>query len=260
MLDLYTATLGATLKLLSRDVDALGESVNWHIIHPEGVRLTEDIARSATLCTEDRSGGLYAALNQVGNMSGDARWLSYINDDDRLLCGFSRMFNLHLEQSDERVIAFGRVIMLDEAGNALYDFPISDRMQDLAALWAEGVMPFTQQGMIFSRMVWNALGGYDESYRYSGDLDFWVRAHFAGFRFKFYNFPVAAWRIRPGQLSANKEAVQLETNRALAPIRALTIPWRRRQMAKLRFRLRNLPHYAQRIIKLGRLRQAAVFR
>jgi len=259
MLDIYTATLGAKLELLRQDIDALGGLTIWHIIHPPGVSFTESVAAGAALCCESRSGGLYSALNEVCATSGQAMWLSYINDDDRLLDGFGKMLKLHLAEANENVIAFGRVIMRDEHGVSLYDFPCTDRMQDLAPLWHESIMPFTQQGMIFSRTAWKTLGGFDGSYRYSGDLDFWVRAHLAGFTFKYYDLPVAAWRIRPGQLSGNKAAVQIETQRALAPILALDIPWHKRQIAKLRFRIRNLPHYCHRLVKLGEFRQASVF-
>jgi hypothetical protein len=259
MLDIYTATLGAKLELLRRDIDALGESTFWHVIHPPGASFTGGVAARASLCCESRSCGLYSALNEVCATSGQERWLSYVNDDDRLLGGFGKMVKLHLAEANENVIAFGRVNMCDEHGASLYEFPFTDRMHDLAPLWAESIMPFTQQGMIFSRLVWETLGGFDERYRYSGDLDFWVRAHLAGFTFKFYDLPVAAWSIRPGQLSGHRAAVQLETERALAPIREMNLSWVERKLAKLRFRLRNSPQYIRRGLKLRRLRQAEVF-
>jgi glycosyltransferase involved in cell wall biosynthesis len=215
---------------------------------PEGVRFY----------AEERS-GMYSAINS-GFRNCEGEWLSYINDDDRLEEGFTAMVKSHCVTGNEAKIAYGRVKMINEYGNSLYDYPWTGRVADIVALWSAGIMPFTQQGMVFHRSVWDRLGGFDGSYRYSGDLDFWVRAHLAGYTFKSYDLTVASWRIRPGQLSSNKSAVQAETKRALAPIRALRLPCSSRNIAKLRFRFRNFFQYLQRISKIGRLTQASVFR
>ena len=207
----------------------------------------------------ERSTGMYGALN-CGVASTTAKWITYINDDDALGPGFITMAHRHCIAGNERVIAYGRVAMIDAAGRELYQFPTTGKASDRLALWRLGIIPFTQQGMLFSRLVWETLAGFDESYRYSGDLDFWVRAHLAGFTFKYYDLPAAAWRIRPGQLSGHHVAVREETERALAPIREMNFPWWVQKQAKLRFRVRNLPQYFWRGLKLRRLRQAGVFR
>jgi GT2 family glycosyltransferase len=201
---------------------------------------------------------MYAAINSAMREC-PGEWFSYINDDDRLERGFGEMLREHCVPANERVIAYGRVDMIDEAGRRLYGFPSTGRAGDIAALWCEGIMPFTQQGMIAHRSVWDAVGGFDENYRYSGDLDFWVRARQCGFRFKYYNKTVACWRIRRGQLSANKAGVRRETTRALTPVMAHPPSWWRRLSAKARFRLVNIPCYLGRWARLGRLRQSEVF-
>jgi glycosyltransferase involved in cell wall biosynthesis len=231
----------------------------WCVVCPphRRVALGEMLGGEAQVIGE-RSTGMYGAVN-CGIAFTTANWITYINDDDALAPGFNLMAHRHCIAENERVVAYGRVAMIDEAGGELYQFPTTGEAADRLELWREGIMPFTQQGMIFSRLVWETLGGFDESYHYSGDLDFWVRAHIAGFTFKFYDLKVAAWRIRPGQLSGHHLAVQLETERALAPILDMNLSWGGRKLAKLRFRWRNSPHYIRRGLKLRRLRQAKVF-
>lgn len=260
-LALITPTLG--LRSAEEYAQILPERVPgwpWCVVCPPQRR----VALSAMLGGEaqvidERSAGMYGAVN-CGVEFTTAEWITYINDDDALEPGFVTMAHRHCVAGNERVIAYGRVAMIDLSSRELYQFPTTGEAADRLALWREGIMPFTQQGMIFSRQVWETLGGFDESYRYSGDLDFWVRAHLAGFTFKFFGLPVAAWRIRTGQLSGHHVAVREETERALAPIREMKLPWWVQKQAKLRFRVRNLPQYFLRGLKLHRLRQAGVFR
>lgn len=204
-------------------------------------------------------GGMYAALNQGLSAPGDWRWFSYINDDDRLGSDFAKLAALHCRPENRRVIAFGRVRMVDEAGRTLYDFPTTDRLGDLPALLFEGIMPFTQQGMIAAREVWEALGGFDSSYRLAGDLDFWVRAWKAGFEFRFYDLWVGDWRLRAGQQSADSQRMWTEQERCLAVAREAAPAFGIRFAAKWRFRLRNTRNYLARFWRLRRVRQSTVF-
>ncbi len=242
-------------------VATLPTGVEWIVVSAErSQNWAAGSASAARVIVESPTGGgMYAALNQGLSAPGSWDWFSYINDDDRLGADFPRLAASHCRPENRRVIAFGRVGMIDEAGRPLYDFPTTDRLGDLAALLAEGIMPFTQQGMIASRDVWETLGGFDARYRLAGDLDFWVRAWQAGFEFRFYDLRVGDWRLRAGQQSADGQRMWAEQERCLAAIREKAPPRRARFVAKWRFRLRNTPNYLARFWRLRRLRQSTVF-
>ena len=258
---LITPTLGKRTLEDYLEITSQGGPWQWVLVCPADVLadLAVRLAGKKGLgLTAERKGGMYAAINSAVERSSE-RWISYINDDDRLERGFNEMRRLHCVADNEHVIAYGRVRMIAEDGRDMYEFPHSRDSRHIEELWAENIMPFTQQGMIFSRRVWDELGGFSEDFRYSGDLDFWVRAKLAGFRFKYYDIVVACWRVRAGQLSADSEAVRQESARALAPVFALGLPLYSRILAKARFRCFNFPNYVMRFMRTGRLRQAEVF-
>ena len=235
--------------------------IEWRVVSPAAdLDWVQGGAVSANFITEPPGGlGMYAALNAGLAAMGDAQWFSYINDDDRLGKDMAELIRQHCRPGNENVIAYGRVSMISENGRHLYDFPTTDRVQDLGALLPQGIMPFTQQGMIAHRSVWERLGGFDVSYRLAGDLDFWVRAWRAGFKFRFYDLRVGEWRLRPGQLSGRTEEMWREQARCLEPLLKDPPSRLRRALAKGRFRLTNTPNYFRRYWRLRRMRQSEVF-
>jgi GT2 family glycosyltransferase len=62
---------------------------------------------------------------------------------------------------------------------------------------------------VFRRRVYDAIGGFDESFRCNEDYDYWLRAAAAGFRFHRHDRPLAHYRVRTDSLSA-AEARMLE--------------------------------------------------
>ncbi len=257
-----TATLGCSqwLNNLAKSIDKLNSDIEWRVVSRHLPILTTQ-RKGMTYIEEDLGGnGLYGALNQACAFRPEWRWFTYINDDDLLLEGIDELIDLHCRPGNERIIAFGKVSMINEDGETLYNFPTTDRICDFTALWRQGVTPLTQQGMFVSKLVWDTLGGFDDSYRYSGDLDFWIRAHLAGFKFKYYNIPVASWRIRSGQLSSNHVSVLAESEKALKPVLTMPCSWKSATLALTRFRLYNASQYFRRFCKLGRIRQSSVFK
>ena len=86
--------------------------------------------------------------------------------------------------------------------------PVARRGQDLPALLARGIMPLAQPGTVIRRSLVERLGGFDETFRSAGDLDFFVRALAAGARFEFVDARVADFRLHAGQLSKNRAEVE----------------------------------------------------
>ncbi len=191
--------------------------------------------------------GLYAALNQGLRAAGnDWEAFTWLNDDDLLLApGFARLA-ADAHRTDAGV-AYGEVTLIDGRSARIGALPVARRAGDLAALLARGIVPLAQPGTVIRREVWEKLGGFDESYRLAGDLDFFVRALVAGVSFAFVPATVAAFRLSAGQLSKGRAEREEETTRALRPLRGL----RPSAAALGRFRLGNLCVYAERIRRHG---------
>ncbi|HXB01663.1 MAG TPA: hypothetical protein VNV15_02455 [Opitutaceae bacterium] len=191
--------------------------------------------------------GLYAALNQGWRAPGGWDAFTWLNDDDLLLApGFGGLIEA-LARWPEVDVAYGRIGLIGAKGEALGALPVARRGEDLAALLARGIMPLAQPGTVIRRSLIDRLGGFDETFRSAGDLDFFVRALVAGARFEFINARVADFRLHADQLSKHRVEVEAETARALQPLarapRSLT--------ALLRFRLGNAGVYCSRVRRHG---------
>lgn len=196
----------------------------------------------------EKTAGLYAALNQgLREPPGDWDAFTWLNDDDVLLApGFGNLV-AGLDRWKSVGVAYGRVELIDGRGGRVGALPVARHAGDLAALLARGIMPLAQPGTVIRRRVWEKLGGFDESYRLAGDLDFFVRALADGARFEFVNAAVAAFRLSAGQLSKRRAESEAETGRALAPL-ASSPP----SLAALwRFRLGNAGVYLERLRRHG---------
>lgn len=257
---LVTPTLGAAPygRFLTESIPF---GIEWRVVSPFSELDWLKGGSVPANCVPEPAGGLgmYGALNAGLTSSLNWKWFSYINDDDLLGREFAELIRRHCIPGNEKVIAYGRVSMIAENGGYLFDFPTSKRVQDFGALLPQGIMPFTQQGMVAHRSVWERLGGFDVSYRLAGDLDFWVRAWRAGFQFRYYGLRVGAWRLRKGQLSSNTETMWAEQKRCLAKIQSSQTTALDRLVAKYRFRLANSGSYAKRIWLCRRIRQASIF-
>jgi hypothetical protein len=241
-----TPTLGQSrwLDATIASVDALRVPRTHLLVAPAS--MTAGLARRFPQCKvvpEPSPGrGMYAAMN--AGVAAVENWnvLTCLNDDDRLS---SPGFDVAAGAGAE--IAYGRVAFIDSQGARLGAIPVARHGGDLAALLARGIMPLAQPGTMFHRDVWKKLGGFDESYRLAGDLDFFVRALAAGLRFTYVGEQVAEFRLSEGQLSKRRAEMLAETARALTPLTASPRP----VAALWRFRLGNLGVYADRVRRHG---------
>jgi GT2 family glycosyltransferase len=143
--------------------------------------------------------GLYPALNQGARDPGDWDAFTWLNDDDRLMApGFAELLAA-MSAKPGVGISYGRVELIDPQSARIGALPVARSPLDLPALLARGIMPLAQPGTVIRRSVWESLGGFDESYKLAGDLDFFVRAVQAGVRFQFVDTTVASFSIRAGQ-------------------------------------------------------------
>jgi hypothetical protein len=205
---------------------------------------------AATLVQEP-GGGMYAAINAA--LKGRRDWdaFTYINDDDLLLPGFAAV--MQDAGTGDRGIVYGGVRLIDGEGRRLGSIPISACPGLHRELYAQRIEPVYQHGTVISRAVFEALDGFDASFRFCGDSELLARACLSGVAFHCATRrEVAAFRLRPGQLTKHRPAMLAERARVDEKLGLLTLrpdgrPW----AARWRFRVANLGIYAERIVRHG---------
>ena len=252
---ILTPTLGTSeyLDESVRAVQALGLRVRHILVCPENRRseLAARFPACETVADAGKSGGLYGALNAGldASASGDPwEWYTYINDDDLLTPGFADLVRRHCAGGDLRTVAYGDIETVDAAGKSLGTMTVERNPAYLPALLQTGISPTGQQGMIFGAEVVRALHHYDLRYRVCADLEFWARALAAGFPFRYYPLPVGSFRIRPGQISGEVSSLREQLDEVTRVHFPTPVPALQKRLARVRYRLSNLPRY------LGRLR------
>lgn len=188
-------------------------------------------------------GNMYSAIND-GLRKASGEWMTYINGDDLL---YSDAVAAALDGVPDTVdVIYGNIDYIDPCGRFLFSWrsPSPRRLPFL--MKAYSAVP--QQGTLFRRRVFEALGGFDTRFRYSADYDFWMRALAAGFRFqKFTDRTLAGFRLLPTQLSQSRraemapegEAIRARAREGLSAAGGLVLPlWSRAYRM-----LRNVDNY-----------------
>lgn len=202
----------------------------------------------------DPARGMYAAINEGLKAVPDWDAFTYINDDDRLLPGFLAVLAKVATAAKDRrpLVAYGRVRLIDAAGRNLGFIPVSPRPALNRTLYAERLEPVYQHGTVFTRAVWERHGGFDESLRYCGDSEYLARLCVHGVPVERVRATVAAFRLRPGQLTKRREEMMAERALVDTKLGLLSGPGRMARLwARMIFRTANLPVYAERIARHG---------
>lgn len=253
-----TPTLGESPWLVhtASGVDMVrraGIGIRWVIVCP-GQRLNAlgEAFPNAEL-VEERSHGLYSAINQGIQFAGDQdwEWFSYINDDDGLLPGFVEACSL-ATQTDADII-YGNVEFVGAEGATAGAVSACKRPADALPLFACGITPFTQQGTLVRRRVVEKLGGFDERLSHVADSEFWVRALLSGAKAVRMDAAVAYFRVRPGQLSKNSAVMSAQINAVSDLARSGGASLAARWMVLIRFRCENIARVLGRLKHSGRL-------
>ncbi len=233
-----------------------GVEVCHVLVCPDGQ--IETLRRAYPECTvtvdQGRAGGVYGALN-AGLAAAPAgwEWFTYINDDDLLAPHFNALLARHCRPENANTVAYGDIMNIDSAGHPLGRMTVEATPRRMPALLQQGISPAGQQGMLFGAPVARALGGYRLQFKLCADLDFWVRAHAAGFRFVYYGQTVGCFRIQPGQLSGDIMLTRQELDAITAENFPRTASPAARRLARWLYRLANAPRYLERWRAVGRL-------
>lgn len=191
-------------------------------------------------------GNMYCAIN-AGLRDGKSEWLAYLNSDDWIYPGsFARL--IELGEATNADVVYGNCDYTDGQGRFVYSLAAA-KPSHLLPLFRRRCMGFAQQAAIFRRRTYEQLQGFDESFVYRGDGDFYVRSLLAGKRFEHLAGPsVACFRLHEKQFS----------NRGLTLTEAEADRIFNQPEMKSGFqdalifagwRLKNLPHYLIRILR-----------
>jgi hypothetical protein len=219
------------------------------IVHAEtGESLKEVFPHSEFLEEKRGTKGVYGALQQgfAHLIANGVTHLSWINADDLLEDGFRDV--MFLSRKCPYNIAGGKVRWIGENGESFGQVPQWTIHWGMRELFAMNIPPFTQQGMIFPKELWVALGGFNPDYELIADSVFWDKALKLGALVRFSPAMAASYRMRKGQLSGNQEKSLREYvhwKRQLA-----CKGWSARVsmgLIKVFFRIRNAPIYCGRV-------------
>jgi glycosyltransferase involved in cell wall biosynthesis len=139
------------------------------------------------------------AINKgLAHSTGDV-WC-YLNSDDLLLPGsLARIGEIFREPSVEWI--GGVTIIFDEQSERGTVTPQEARSpKEVLTPWArsvEHVFPCSNS-CFMRRTIYDRLGGFEESYHYSMDMEYYTRALFAGFKLRRIPDMLGRWRWHPG--------------------------------------------------------------
>ncbi len=189
-------------------------------------------------------GSMYRAINR-GLERAETDWVSYLNSDD-LVYGHSYRRLIDLGNRDGSDIVYGACDFVDAEGRFLHSY-LPGRPSELRTQFLNSQLSFGQPAAVFRGAVFADLGGFDAQYKFAADLDFFLRALLAGKRFSMLpGLSVAAFRVHSSQLSASVAQHVAETRLIQARHGA---HGSRTSPDVVRWRLRNLPNYALRLLR-----------
>lgn len=190
------------------------------------------------------AGNMYRAIN-AGLRTAKAEWLTYLNADDTIFPDSYARLMAHGEATQAEVV-YGNCEYVAVDGQRLFQFAAA-RPAQLLPLFRTTRMGFAQPATIFRRRAFERLNGFDESYRYKADADFFIRALLNGFRFaRLSGRPVARFRLHGAQLSQRyAEAAAREGERLFGQFNA---SWRDALTVRA-WQLRNALNYVERSVQ-----------
>lgn len=197
--------------------------------------------------------GMYAAIN--AGIAAARPWdaFTYLNDDDLLLPAFGVVARALGADAGQAWVAYGGVRLIGSDGRRLGAIPISPAPEINRVLYAQRIEPVYQHGTLIGRAAYEQLGGFDESLRSCGDSEYLARACLAGVPFvRATRAEVAAFRLHAGQQTKVRERMIAERRRVDEKLGLPVVrPTLEHRLARWRFRIANLPIYAERIARHG---------
>jgi glycosyltransferase involved in cell wall biosynthesis len=144
--------------------------------------------------------GMYGAIND-GIMFSKGEYVTYINCDDIIdPVNFSLMYKEIAESSSDFIYSDGYLKYLDTGKIEFYK---SSKLLFKYFL-RNGIMPFNQPCSIYSRKVFDKVGGFDaDTFRNCGDLDFFRKiTQLSDAKIKYLALPTVTFLIHSESLTS----------------------------------------------------------
>ena len=152
----------------------------------------------------EKDRGQTDAVNKgIRQSRGD--YYSYINSDDLYFPGaFSKIAEI-FHKHPEADLIFGDGDVIDEKGKVLWEWLSRPYRHSIMTsyhfLWNDFSNYIMQQATFWRRRVVNAIGEFDESFHYSMDVEYWVRAGARGLSLMHIPVKLGKFRMIPGTKS-----------------------------------------------------------
>lgn len=150
-------------------------------------------------------------LNQAATVNRAVRstatpFFAWINPDDRYAPWFVRS---HLRTFDGAAVVDSPVVIAGHDGSARVHVP-----RGVDASVEDGQNYVFHPTTMIRRASWDNVGGFDETFRYAFDFEFWVRCRLRGGGFGRVPMPTAEWTSRPDSSTGTKgPAIRAEIRR-----------------------------------------------
>ena len=169
------------------------------------------------LIIQNDNGGMYSAIN-MGIKEAKGDYVTYVNCDDIIdPDNFSVMYKT-ISNSDYDFIYSDGFLKYSKSGKLKF-FKSSNYL--FRFFLKNGIMPFTQPCSIYTKSIFNTVGGFDyKNYNWCGDLDFFRKVIFLkGVRIKYIKLPTVTFLIHSNSLtSLNYTSLYEECKRNSIPI------------------------------------------
>ena len=194
-------------------------------------------------------GNMYRAIN-AGIKSASNHWVTYLNSDD-LVYPYSYARLIQLAKETQSDIVYGSCDFVDWEGRFIHSYT-PGHPYELLSQFLDSQLSFTQPAAIFTRQLFDELGGFSEEYKLASDLDFFLRAVLAKKHISMLPGPtVACFRIHHKQSSQNIQQICAETRRIQ---NHFTYSKHFLRLDTFKWRIRNIPNYLIRILRHWTLR------
>jgi GT2 family glycosyltransferase len=212
---LVVPTLGQRPDFLAETLASITEQSippDIVVVTPTGATDARRLAADAGARVLDDPGGLSAAVNLgLSRARAHHRYANWIGDDDLLAPGSIEKASRILDSAPDVAVVYGHCTYIDGDGRPLW---VSRAGRLAPRLLAFGPNLIPQPGLLFRVADFHAVGGLDESLRYTMDLDLLLRLTQRG-RFVDLGVPVSAFRWHADSLTVGDRTASLDEAQAV---------------------------------------------
>jgi GT2 family glycosyltransferase len=201
----YLAEVLRSLRQQTAPVDVV-------MVTPTGATAARALAEEHGARVLDDPGGLSAAVNRgLAAAEPRHRFGNWIGDDDLLAPGALERAAAVLSRRPDVAVVYGHCSYIDGSGRELW-VSRAGRLAPAMIGWGPNLIP--QPGMLFRLADFAAVGGLDETLRYSMDLDLLLRLKRRG-RLVDLGEPVSSFRWHADSLTVSSRRDSLAESEAV---------------------------------------------